>query len=159
MPGHDVGDVVTDLEQLEAVVGAGALLRRPDPAFDDEGVAAVARQREQVDIVEVDRADDLAAKLVEQAPGVPIAVVAAQGLTVDVVKLVLAAGEAVGVGFVDRVELAGDERVDDKRRRRAQVEQAEIEAALLVIDRVDDQPVVTGNQVQQRAGATEFVRL
>ena len=160
LAGHDVDDVVVgDLQQLEAVVQRAGVLLRPDAAFDQQRVVAVARQREQVDVVQAAGADQLAAELVEQAPGVPIGPAAAEQLAVDVVALVLGAGEAVDIGLVDRVQRSQDRLVHLHRSGLGHVDQPEREGACLVADRVDDQRVVAGDQVQQRAGAAELIGL
>ena len=158
-PGRDVVAVVADLQQPEAVVGAGDVLRGPDPALDHQRVIAAEAQPGQVQVAEIRRADDLAAVGVKQPPGEPVAAAGAQALPVQVIAGTGCGGEAVDIGFVRRIEGAADNGVAGQRGGAGHIEQAEGKRPLLVAFRVDDQLVVTGDQVQQRAGAAEFLRL
>ena len=158
---RDVVAVVADLEQLEAVADVGPVLRVPDAAFDDQRVGSAERIGLQIQIVEARRADDLAAELIEQAPRKVVAITRAdaQRLAVEVVARTRDGTECIDVGLVGRIERARHHRVDSERCGVGDVEQAERVVAGLVADRVDDQLVVAGDQVQQRAGAAEFLRL
>ncbi|MEF8734180.1 MAG: hypothetical protein V5B40_20365, partial [Candidatus Accumulibacter meliphilus] len=134
--GDDVDNVVGDLQQLEAVVDLGAVLRLPDAALDDQRVGAAFAEREDVDVVQVAGAEDLPTVGIEQAPGQAVGT-AAQLLAVEVVARTGRGVKAKNGGFVGRVELTTDDAVAGKRGRRGKVEEPEAEIAGLIALRVE----------------------
>ena len=163
LSGHDRGVVVGDLQQLEAVADRWPVLREPGAALDDQRVAAADGRREDGDVVQILRTQHLASERVEHAPGLPVGVAVAAGagelLSVDVVARADVGLERIDVGAARGVELPADQRVGRERRGGRDVEQAEAEVALAFAADVKCQRVVARNQVQQRAGSAQFVRL
>ena len=156
--GHDVGEVVGDLEQPEVVVDRRYVLGFPDPAFDDQRVAPILRHGEQVDVVEMQRPEHLVAQRVEQAPAEAIGA-DAQALLVEVIPRAGGRVEGVDGGRVGRVECALDRRVAVEVGGVGDVEQAEAEGAGLRVRGVECQRVVARDQVEQGTGAAQFMGL
>ena len=159
LAGNDVGEIVGDLQQLEAVADGGVVLALPDPAFHQQRVGTAVGRREDVHVVQAVGPEHLPTEGVDQSPCQAVAG-GAQVLPVDVVTRAGGGVEGVDPGFVGRIELAADHGVAGKGRGAGHhVQQAEAVAAPGVPTQVHDQRVIAGDQVEHGAGAAQFVGL
>ena len=147
------------LEDRKTVVELGHRRRRPDAAFDDDGIDAGHRGDDAVEVVVDIQAvgpGDLPPERVDQTPADPIAVVRTQGARIKIQAVTGGRFEAVKFGFVRTIEAAADRRADCKRRCIRQVEEAERKRTHLVADGVDVDRVRTRGEVEHRARAAEL---
>ena len=139
---------VDDGLQVERIVGAGA--RVGDTPFQQQGVGAGLRGGEGVDVAAGGGRPPggLAIGRDQAPPGVALRQPAVEEIPVSGIR-----GEAVGVGFIGRAELAGDQGARGQALRLAQIDQAKAVVAGLVGDAVDGQRVIARLQVERGVAA------
>ncbi|MCG3170395.1 MAG: hypothetical protein CALGDGBN_01935 [Pseudomonadales bacterium] len=123
--------VVDDLVHIEGVGETAGVLRGPDPALDDQRVAATDRGDDSLragdrsTAVEPRRAGDLTSVRIEQPPRDPVAVVRAQRGHVEREPLAGTGVEAVQIGFVGRVQRRAGRLAERELGRGRGIEHAE----------------------------------